>query len=93
MELHEAASHGWLSTTARAGMLGQHCSKRRLKVLVLTRGPGQTVILTTGAGERIKVVITKVSDKRCSVGFDAPSSVKVVRSEIEDKPDMEDKAA
>jgi carbon storage regulator CsrA len=53
-------------------------------MLVLTRKPGQSIVLTTEHGERITVhVIGKRRGRDgLHIGFDAPRSTKVLRREL-----------
>jgi carbon storage regulator CsrA len=52
-------------------------------MLILTRKRGEDVILTTDDGTRIVVRICYVDNRRVKIGFNAPDSVKIFRSEIE----------
>ena len=54
-------------------------------MLVLTRRVGETVQLTTAAGEVIEVVVTQTHKGRAVLGFVAPASVTIWRREVADR--------
>lgn len=53
-------------------------------MLVLTRKPGQVVVLNGG---QIKVTVTEISSGQVKLGFDAPPEVKIHRAEIQERID------
>ena len=50
-------------------------------MLVLSRGHGQSIKI----GDNIEIFVTRLSDRRVSIGIDAPREVKIIRSEIDDR--------
>lgn len=54
-------------------------------MLILSRKMGQAIILTTAAGEEIRIVPTVVREGQVHLGFEAPSSVVVDREEIHER--------
>lgn len=55
-------------------------------MLVLTRNIGQRVIITTAAGEKIKIELAKVQGKQAKLGFTAEKNITILREEIEGLP-------
>ena len=61
---------------------------RRSKMLVLTRKPGEGIIveyatnLATGEPLTLKIVTLKINGGQVSIGIDAPKEVKIVREEL-----------
>jgi carbon storage regulator len=51
-------------------------------MLVLTRKPEESIQI----GENITVTIIKVNGKAVRVGIDAPDDIRIIRSELADKP-------
>lgn len=58
-------------------------------MLVLTRKPGETVML----GENIQVKIVSVDGEQVKIGIEAPKSLKIYRREVYDAIRQENKAA
>lgn len=58
-------------------------------MLVLTRKPGETVML----GENIQVKIVSVDGEQVKIGIEAPKSLKIYRREVYDAIQQENKAA
>ena len=55
-------------------------------MLILTRHPGETIIIETPAGERIQVVVLGVKGNQVRVGIEAPADVTILREELIDRP-------
>ena len=51
-------------------------------MLILTRRPGETIIIETPAGERITVVVLGVKGNQVRIGTDAPDDINIVREEL-----------
>ena len=51
-------------------------------MLVLTRKPDESVVITTEAGEEIIVSVLGVNGQQVRLGFDADESVIIDRSEL-----------
>jgi len=54
-------------------------------MLVLSRRPGETLIVETPDGERIKVTVLEVKGNQVRIGTDAPDDVSIVRKELLEK--------
>lgn len=54
-------------------------------MLVLSRRPGEAVILTTPAGERIKVKVSSVKGEAVRLAFSAADEVRILREELAEK--------
>jgi carbon storage regulator len=54
-------------------------------MLILTRRPGESVIITTPAGERIEVAVLGVKGNQVRLGTEAPAEVTVLREELVDR--------
>ncbi len=52
-------------------------------MLVLSRKPGQTVIV----GEDIHITIVSMEGGRVTIGIDAPKDQRILRGELQDRPD------
>ncbi len=50
-------------------------------MLVLSRKEGERLVI----GDNITIVISKVSGNRVTIGIEAPSDVRIVRGELDDK--------
>jgi len=50
-------------------------------MLVLTRGPGEEIVITTGEGP-ITVKVVKISPTRVKLGIEAPEGMLVLRGEL-----------
>jgi carbon storage regulator CsrA len=62
--------------------------KRELKMLVLTRKPDESVVITTGSGEEIVVSVLGVVGQQVRLGFDADESIDIVRAELLEDDDQ-----
>lgn len=51
-------------------------------MLVLTRKTGQAVRITTEDGREVTVTVTSAGEGWARLGFEAPDSVRVLRTEI-----------
>ena len=51
-------------------------------MLILTRRPGETIIIETPAGEQITVAVLGVKGNQVRIGTDAPDDVNIVREEL-----------
>jgi len=51
-------------------------------MLILTRRPGETLVMKTESGELINVTVLGVKANQVRIGVDAPQSVSVDREEI-----------
>jgi carbon storage regulator len=56
-----------------------------LRVLILTRRPGETLIIETPASEQITVTVLGIKGNQVSIGTDAPDDISIVREELLDK--------
>jgi|GEM_PF-2911928 len=54
--------------------------------LSLKRTVGQSVHITTGDGQLIKVSITELCGRQVKLGIEADKSVTIMRDELVDKP-------
>lgn len=53
-------------------------------MLTLTRKEGESIILTTATGERIRVMLSLLTeDYRARISIEAPQSVTIVREELD----------
>ena len=50
-------------------------------MLILTRRPGETLIIETPAGEQIKVTVLQVKGSQVRIGTQAPADISVVRED------------
>ena len=57
---------------------GPGVERTRLAMLVLTRRPGQSIIV----GDSIELVVVRIEGDRVVLGIDAPRDVRVVRAEL-----------
>ena len=53
-------------------------------MLILTRRPGETLIIETPAGKQIKVTVTGIKGNQVRIGTDAPDNIAIVRAELLD---------
>jgi len=60
-------------------------AKGELPMLILTRRPGESIIIKTPAGEQITVRVLEVKGKQVRIGTDAPDDIAIVREELLDK--------
>jgi len=58
-------------------------------MLVLTRYPGESIIITSASGCRIEISIIDVRGDKVRLGIEAPRSVTVHRKEIQQRIDNE----
>jgi carbon storage regulator len=54
-------------------------------MLILTRRPGETLIIETTAGEQITATVLGTKGNQVRIGTDAPADVSIVREELLDK--------
>jgi carbon storage regulator len=54
-------------------------------MLILTRRPGETLIIETPAGEQITATVLGTKGNQVRIGTDAPADVSIVREELLDK--------
>ena len=54
-------------------------------MLVLSRRPGESIIVTTPGGERIKVKVNRVKGEVVSLAFDARLEVGIYREEVAER--------
>jgi carbon storage regulator len=58
-------------------------------MLILTRRPGETLVMKTESGELINVTVLGVKASQVRIGVDAPKTVAVNREEIHLKKEAE----
>ena len=58
-------------------------------MLVLSRRPEESLIITTPDGVRIEVIVTKISGGKAWIGIDAPTNFAVHRGEVQARIDAE----
>jgi carbon storage regulator len=51
-------------------------------MLVLTRKPGETIVLKLPTGEVVQVVVINIDHSRVRVGVEAPKDVVILRGEL-----------
>ena len=56
-------------------------------MVVITRRPGEYIVIQTPAGERIEVAVLGITGDQVTVGTDAPAETKVLRGELASKDD------
>ena len=54
-------------------------------MLILTRRPGETLIIELPTGERIEVTVLEVKGNQVRIGTDAPDEFSIVRDELLEK--------
>jgi len=54
-------------------------------MLVLTRCPGETLIIETPTGEQITVTVLEVKGNQVRIGTQAPDDIAIVREELLEK--------
>ena len=59
-------------------------------MLILTRRPGETLIIETPAGKQIKVTVLEVKGNQVRIGTDAPDDIAIVREELLEKLSAEE---
>ena len=57
-------------------------------MLVLTRKPDESVVITTGSGEEIVVSVLGVIGQQVRLGFDADESIAIYRAELLEDDDQ-----
>jgi carbon storage regulator len=57
-------------------------AKGDIAMLVLTRRPGETLIIELPTGEQITVRVLEVKGNQVRIGTDAPSDISIVREEL-----------
>jgi len=58
-------------------------------MLILTRRPGETLIIETSNGDQIEVTVLSVKGNQVRIGTDAPDSIPIVRQELLEKSPTE----
>ena len=51
-------------------------------MLILTRRPGESLIIETPTGEKIIVTVLEVKGNQIRIGTDAPDDIAIVREEL-----------
>lgn len=51
-------------------------------MLILTRHPGETIIIELPTGEHIQVVVLGVKGNQVRVGIEAPDDITILREEL-----------
>ena len=51
-------------------------------MLILTRRPGESIIIETPAGELIQVTVLGVKGNQVRIGTEAPDDISIVREEL-----------
>jgi len=54
-------------------------------MLILTRRPGESLILELPTGERIEVTVLGIKGNQIRIGTDAPDDIAIVREELLDR--------
>lgn len=54
-------------------------------MLILTRRPGETILIDTSDGEQIQVAVLGVKGNQVRVGIEAPVDVVILRKEVADR--------
>jgi len=54
-------------------------------MLILTRRPGESLIIELPTGEKIEVTVLTVKGNQVRIGSDAPDNISIVREELLDK--------
>ena len=58
-------------------------------MLILTRRPGETLIIELPTGERIEVTVLEVKGNQVRIGTAAPGEISIVREELLDSSPAE----
>lgn len=58
-------------------------------MLILTRRPTETIVMTTPEGVRVNVTVLGIKGNQVRVGIDAPKGTSVNREEIQQRIDKE----
>jgi len=56
-----------------------------LPMLILTRRPGENLVIETPDGQRIEVTVLGIKGKQVRIGTDAPDDIAIVREELLEK--------
>ena len=59
-------------------------------MLVLSRKAGESVTLTTPAGEEITITCIKIAHNQTRLGIEAPDDVLILRSELDSQSTLTD---
>ncbi|MFC1772643.1 carbon storage regulator [Pseudomonadota bacterium] len=51
-------------------------------MLILTRRPGESIIIELPTGEQIKVVVLEAKGNQIRIGTDAPETITIMREEL-----------
>ena len=51
-------------------------------MLILTRRPGETIIIELPTGEKIQVTVLAIKGNQVSIGTNAPDDIAIVREEL-----------
>lgn len=62
----------------------------KVKGLVLSRRVDESISIVTASGERIVVHVGKIKGNKVSLVTDADPSVKILRTELVEKPEVAD---
>lgn len=62
-------------------------------MLVLSRRPGESIAISDGEGRNIRVTIVEVSGDRVKVGIEAPQEIVILRQELCEAVEAENRAA
>ena len=54
-------------------------------MLILTRRPGENLVIETPDGQRIEVTVLGIKGKQVRIGTDAPDDIAIVREELLEK--------
>ncbi|MEA3244401.1 MAG: carbon storage regulator [Pseudomonadota bacterium] len=54
-------------------------------MLILTRRPGETLIIELPTGERIEITVLGIKGNQVRIGTDAPADISIVRNELLDR--------
>jgi carbon storage regulator len=56
--------------------------QKDIAMLILTRRPGESLIIETPAGELITVTVLGIKGNQVRIGTDAPDDITIVREEL-----------
>ena len=59
--------------------------QKEIAMLILTRRPGETLIIELPTGERIEVTVLGIKGNQVRIGTDAPDEIAIVREELLEK--------
>lgn len=77
-----ASAHGLLGPCATQQQALHQLAMERLDMLVLTRRPGQSIILTLPNGSEIRLLLKKCSKSQAQIGIQCADNVNIRRDEI-----------